>query len=439
MVFGSGAALPLAFALVSVVVALFAVGYSAISREVVSGGAFYPYIARGLGRIAGIGADSVAVISYSAFVPGGISYLGYVMHTAVQDLAGVDINWLWFSLIAWAAAGWLGFRQIGVSSRLISILVVLEVVLLLVLDLGILGNLGLHALPTQSMQPAALLQGTPGISILLAFTCYFGIESAALYSEESPAPERSASRATFFAIAFIGLFYCLTSWFTVGAIGPDNIHQITADQVGTIYFVISDKYLNTVFTHILQIALATSMFATVLSIHNVAARYLFVLGRQGCLPRALERAHPRHRSAYVASIVISVVSSIVFITCGLLGVHPMVGLGLVALGLAAVGVLFMRMLTSIAVIAYFRGRPYRRLWTHVLAPAMAASGLAVGLIISLRNFEYLSGSANRLMNALPLLIAVAFVAGIAYALWLPRHEPIKHAQLLQESDCVSPP
>jgi amino acid transporter len=433
LVFGSGAALPLAFALVSIVVALFAVGYSAISRQVVSGGAFYTYIARGMGRVLGIGAAAVAVVSYTAFVPGGMSYLGFVLHTTLHDVAGIDVNWLWFSLAAWAAAGTLGYRRIDLSSKVISVLIVFEFLLLLTLDLGIFAKLGVHSLPSKSLQPRALLEGAPGISILLAFTCYFGIESAALYSEESHAPERSVARATYLAIALIGVFYCLTSWFTVGAIGPDNIRNITAEQVGTIYFAISDKYLNPLFTHVIQVALATSMFATVLSIHNVAARYLFVLGRQGCLPRTLGRAHIRHGSPHVASVVISIISFVICVTCGLLGVHPMVGLGLVALGLAAVGVLFMQTLTSIAVMAFFWRSPQRQWWAHVTAPALAAIGLSVGLVISLRNFDYLSGSANRFVNALPALIGVAFIAGVGYALWLRRRRPMRYSEILNQS------
>lgn len=430
LVFGSGAALPLAFAAASIVVALFAVGYSAISREIVTGGAFYTYIAQGLGRIIGLGAAAVAVVSYIAFVPGGLSYFGYVLEMTASDLLHVHVWWLWYSLFGWAAVAWLGYRQIDLSSKLVSILILIEFLLLLCLDAGVLVKLGPHALPLQSMNAAALLHGAPGLSLLLAFTCYFGIESAALYSEESHSPELSVSRATYIAIAFIGVFYCLTSWFTVGAIGPDNIRSITTDEVGPLYFRISDQYLTRTFTHVLQVALGTSMFATVISIHNVAARYIFVLGRQQWLPRRLGRVHPRFGSPYVASVVVSLISFVVFTTCGILGIHPMVGLGLVSLGLAAVGVLFMQTLTSIAVVAYFRRHPQRRWWPHVVAPVLSAIGLGVGLAISLRNFQYLSGSENRFVNLLPLSIAVAFAIGISYALWLRQYKSPRYQTLL---------
>ncbi len=46
--------IPLAFLLVAAVLALFSVGYVAMSRRVENAGAFYAYVSRGLGRPAGV-------------------------------------------------------------------------------------------------------------------------------------------------------------------------------------------------------------------------------------------------------------------------------------------------------------------------------------------------------------------------------------------------
>lgn len=56
---------PVAYLAVAAVLAVFAVGYVAMSRHVVNAGAFYTYIARGLGRIPGVGAAFVALYGYS--------------------------------------------------------------------------------------------------------------------------------------------------------------------------------------------------------------------------------------------------------------------------------------------------------------------------------------------------------------------------------------
>jgi amino acid transporter len=67
---GNGAGLPAAFGAGSVILLCFSVGYAAMSRRVVNTGAFYTYIARALGKPAGVGSACVAVLSYAA-VPAG--------------------------------------------------------------------------------------------------------------------------------------------------------------------------------------------------------------------------------------------------------------------------------------------------------------------------------------------------------------------------------
>ncbi len=51
---GNGVALPAAFVLAAVILLCFSVGYAAMNRRVVNSGAFYTYIARALGKPAGV-------------------------------------------------------------------------------------------------------------------------------------------------------------------------------------------------------------------------------------------------------------------------------------------------------------------------------------------------------------------------------------------------
>ncbi len=58
-------AIPAAFVVVAVILAIFTVGYVAMSRRISNAGAFYAFIARGLGRPAGVAAAMVALVAYS--------------------------------------------------------------------------------------------------------------------------------------------------------------------------------------------------------------------------------------------------------------------------------------------------------------------------------------------------------------------------------------
>src|SRR5262249_32983535 len=60
------AGVPLSFLLLGVALGLFSVGYAAMSRYVANAGAFYSYLANGLGRETAVGGAFVALISYNA-------------------------------------------------------------------------------------------------------------------------------------------------------------------------------------------------------------------------------------------------------------------------------------------------------------------------------------------------------------------------------------
>lgn len=423
LVFGGGAALPLALLVATAIVALFAVGYAAMSRETAVGGGMPIYVARGLGPVFGLGAGWVAALAYAAFVPGGLCYTGYILASMVVEKPEQGFAWGGFALATWLPVAWFGYRRVDLGARLVALLIVAEFALVAVFDAGVVWRLGGAALPPQALDVAVLLAGKPGVALLLAFSSFLGIECAALYSEETHAPERSVAHATYLAVAGIGLSYFFTAWIMAGAIGPERIRAIPEAEVALVFFSLGEVYLSPAFAQLTRLALATSMFATVLAIHNVAARNCFVLGRQGHLPQALARVHARHGSPYVASLALSVFALAGIVLGSNFNLHPALDVGLNALGFATVGVMFLQALTSAAVVVYFWHRPERHVWRHVVAPGLACAGLSAACVVAAANFEYLGGGANPALNLLPLGVLLVMAVGMAQALWLERRQP----------------
>ncbi len=56
---------PLSFPVLGVALALFAVGYAAMTRYVENAGAFYAYLARGLSPAWGVSGSAVAIVAYN--------------------------------------------------------------------------------------------------------------------------------------------------------------------------------------------------------------------------------------------------------------------------------------------------------------------------------------------------------------------------------------
>ena len=80
--------IPLSFIVLGVVLLVFAVGYTAMSQHVQNAGAFYAYVARGLGKPTGIGAAWVALVSYNAMQIGIYGMFGF----ALADFLGTTFG-----------------------------------------------------------------------------------------------------------------------------------------------------------------------------------------------------------------------------------------------------------------------------------------------------------------------------------------------------------
>src|SRR5690606_31619258 len=140
--------------------------------------------------------------------------------------------WPVYAAGAIALTGCLGYRRIDVSARFLGLLVGAELLILAVVDLVLVGHLGTRAFPLEALNPVGIGQTALGLGLMFAFTSFLGFEAAALYGEESRNPRRTVPLATYTSIAVVAIFYGLTSWITVGAIGPADVRSAAAEQLG---------------------------------------------------------------------------------------------------------------------------------------------------------------------------------------------------------------
>ena len=298
---GNGVGLPVAFLIATLVLLCFSVGYAAMSRRVVNTGAFYTYIARALGKPAGIGSAYVAVVAYAGLTCGLVGAFGYFTRLVLLEL-GVDIPWYVYSAVAVVIIGSLGYRSADLSAKVLGTLMIAEFAVLVVFDLLVVGEHGSNAFPAVSFTGAQVFSGSIGIALMFAFTSFVGFESAALYGEETKNPERSIPRATYIAVVTIGIFYILTTWIIIGAAGGTQAPELAGEQLGNFVFNLILDAGGTVLYDLAAVLFCTSVLASALALHNAASRYLFALGREHVVPAPLGRYHPRHQSPYVASL-----------------------------------------------------------------------------------------------------------------------------------------
>src|SRR5687768_7580996 len=114
---GNGPGFPALYVVAAVVLFLFAVGFTAMTRHVPNAGAFYSYIGTGLGRGAGLGSAMVALVSYVALQCGVYGYLGFQIGNLVTRYGGPSLPWWCWTGIVLAITGVVGYRHIEISSK----------------------------------------------------------------------------------------------------------------------------------------------------------------------------------------------------------------------------------------------------------------------------------------------------------------------------------
>ncbi|MCP2031155.1 amino acid transporter [Okibacterium sp. HSC-33S16] len=403
---------PLMVLVATVILLLFSVGYAWMTPRVPDAGAFYSYVSRGLGRRAGLGTASIALLCYVLLTVSMTAYLGVQAGNLIELWTGLELPWWLISGVMLVIVGLLGFRSIDLSAKVLGVVLVLEVVAVIAIDLGVLfSGRELTATP---FSPAEALSGTPGLGLLFAFLGFFGFEATAVFRNEARNPEKTVPRATYIAVISVGVLYFVSSWLVIAGLGGKDAIAAASANPDSVVVGLAGEVIAPIVGDIVQVLVVTSMFACMLAFHNIVTRYLFTLGQRGVLPQKLADVHPKHRAPSRASLWVSGITSVVIVVSALAQLDPVVQIYTWYSGAGAVGVIVMMALTSFAVLAFgakHRGpsgdAPSR--WVTV-ASVLGGIGLLGVLALSVWNFPFLVGGTVAAIIWGVVLLGV-FVAG----------------------------
>jgi hypothetical protein len=309
MIGGIGA--PAGYLIAGLILTVFAVAFTAMSIYIHNAGAFYSYIARGLGKPAGLGAAALAVFSYNAIQIGVYGAFGYFAAITAKDLTGADLPWWTWAAIGIAVVWFFGHRSIHAGAKVLGTLLIAETGILALLAAAILVKGGAHGLSLASFAPAHIVTGGMGSVLALAFGAFIGFEATAIYREEARTPNRTVPRATYVAVGFLGLFYAFISWVIIQAFGNTGAVQAASEDPAGMFFTAMNTYVGSWATDLMRVLIVTSLFAALLAFHNAITRYTYALASEGALPRQLGRIHPVHKSPYIAGLAQTGLAAIV--------------------------------------------------------------------------------------------------------------------------------
>ncbi|WP_225846666.1 APC family permease [Streptomyces sp. HPF1205] len=435
---------PLIFLILGAVLILFSFGYAEMSRHVHNAGAFYAYIARGLGGTAGAAASYVALFSYSILQCGIYGIFGFEISSQIAEHWHHNVDWWWPALGGVLVTGIFGALKIDVNAKVLGLLLLIETVLIVVFDISFLSDAGPQGVSLHAFSPSTLSGSGFGTALCFCIAAFTGFEQAPVYAEETSRPQRVVARVMFMAVGFATLFFAFSAWAVTVATGPSHVVD-AARHSPTMIFDLNQSRIGGTFTDILNVFFITGIFASMLSFHNVVARYAFAMGRDGLLPSAVSRTTRSGGAPVAGSLIQSTVALVVVAAFAVTddkpggdpSFTPMMRLFTWAGNVGALGVVVLMAVASIAVVAFFikRGAAGGQAWRLVTSGIAALALLAIAFY-AVKDFAVLLGAdpGHGLRWILPGVIALAAVIGLVYGLVLRVKRPQAHARIGQGNE-----
>ncbi|WP_055714861.1 APC family permease, partial [Streptomyces torulosus] len=358
---------------------------------------------------------------------------GTATRDTARSLFGADTPWLPVALLGLLLIGYGGYRSIDFGAKVLGVLLVAETGILVLLAGAVLVDGGADGLSLASFAPGNVM--VPGMIAVLAFAfaAFTGFESTVIYRREARDPARTVPRATYLAVAFLGLFYAFIVWTVIQAFGDAKVIATAGSNPADLFFSAITVYVGSWAADLMHILIVTSVLASLLAFHNAINRYGLALAEEGILPKALARVHPRHRSPYVAGIAQTVLGAAVVLAFAAAGADPYTQLLLWVNTPGMLALMVLQLLAAIAVPLYFRRRTHGEgALRTVVAPVAAAVLLTGAIALVVTHLDQFTGASTTVNTVLAAIVPAVLVIGLALGWWLRRSRPEVYAGFAAE-------
>jgi amino acid transporter len=412
---------PAALLVVAAVLGIFAVGYVAMAQRIPNAGAFYAFIAQGLGKPAGVGGALVAVVAYNMLQVGLYGMIGPSLQTFASDNFDLNAPWGVWAFGAWAAVTVLGLVRVDLSGNLLGVLSTVELLVIVALTVNGLAHPAAGGISAASLSPTSLHLAGLGAVLAVAVLGFTGFEQAPVFSEEARNPKRTIPLATFVSLAVIAVVYAAASWAMNVHYGDQVVPTAQGPGSATMLFAMAPGLLAST----ARTLFLTSLLAAALAFHNAVGRYMWALGRERVLPAVMgttgNNGVPR-----AASGVQSLFGAVAIGLALALHWDPISQLFFWGGTTGGFGILLLLAATSAAVIGYFFWTlSDETVWRRLVAPGLSTVLLMVMAGLCVDHYDVLLNvpPGSLATEVLPGIFAVAAAIGALWALVLKRIQP----------------
>jgi amino acid transporter len=274
---------------------------AAFARESSSPGSLYVYTRRSLppafSIITALALFFAYITTASAVIGGFVAYAYVCLDPISAHIPHIPA--MVFVLIASTGAGWVAYRDIKVSARLMLYIEGISVCLIAIVIATLLFRHGFH-LDRSQFQLRTLSPRGIGLGVMLAIFSFVGFESATTLGSEARKPLRSIPRAVVQSALLAGVFFVLCCYGEV--LGFHKSATTLGDSAAPLHFLSAQAGIPAL-GPIIDIGVLVSMFAATLACVIAGSRVLLLMAHHGLAHKSLTHTDANHETPGTASIV----------------------------------------------------------------------------------------------------------------------------------------
>jgi amino acid transporter len=419
----AGLGSPLVLVAAIIAIALLGNTLSQFSRAHPSTGGFITFVGKTFGGTSAVTTALLCGVGYIIAISSVLVISGGFLSIMIQYYTGTAIPWVIFSAVFTAAAMYMMFRGVAVSTKLAGFFFGFELLVLLVVSVATLIKHGGH-LSGVPFEPSKITHGFTGLAAAfpLGIYLFIGWENSAALAEETNNPRRNVPRAVFISVALMAFTYLLVAYSTVSGFGYNE----TALTGAAIPFISVSHDVATWLTFVAYLAGLTSTLGVLIAAVNSQCRLIFNAGREGLLPRWIGYVHPIRRTPVNAIITFVGFASAVTLVWALghwIGGHSG---SLSALNfffesstMGTILILVVYFLANLALPFYYRKyRPAEfNIIKHIVLPVLGMVAIAVPV------YYLVKPGQPQPYDWFPYAALGVVIVSVIYSMWLVRRDP----------------